>query len=84
MILKKMFIYFVITNYMAVWCGGQMVKTLGCGWKGEGSNLILNMLFYDIIITNPTHQTQNIYFSNNIIMGQMCLLSFSIVQFGIF
>jgi hypothetical protein len=67
-----------------MWCGGQMVKTLGCGWRGEGSNHILYMLHlwhhHDKPHPQNPKQNKNL-FLNNIIMGQMCLLGLSIVQF---
>lgn len=34
---------FAITIYI-MWNGGWMEKVLDCEWKGEGSNLSLNML----------------------------------------
>jgi hypothetical protein len=44
MILKKcVFIYLVIVNYVNMWNGGKIIKALGCEWKNEGSNLILNL-----------------------------------------
>jgi hypothetical protein len=42
---KNVFMCFVITIYMMMWCGGWMVKILGCGWGDENSNLIFDMLF---------------------------------------
>jgi hypothetical protein len=44
MILKNVFIYFLITIYIIAWGGGEMVNVLGCGWKGESSNFTLDML----------------------------------------
>jgi hypothetical protein len=28
-----------------MWNGGKIIKALGCEWKNEGSNLILNLLW---------------------------------------
>jgi hypothetical protein len=44
------FIYFAITIYITTWASGQMVKALGCGWGGEGSNFILDMFANDFIM----------------------------------